>query len=206
MIELLVTITIAAIVTTMIIMTWWALQRSYAYSSQSTRAQETARDCMSRMTREIRDAQGQGEGQPFAAYPPIQYASANEIRFTTAFNDPGDGSGRILPVRYWYDSGQGTVSRQRDTNENGTFDEGDRTEIMARNVVNGQVPSAGDPTALFAYRYLDASGEMQSASSVQNTGKIRSVQIRIIVDLNPGRSPQYMDLVSSAQPRNQRQM
>lgn len=206
MIELLVGISIAAIVGGMIIMTWWALQRSYAYSSKATQQQQTARDCMSRMTREIRDAQGQSDGQPFAGYPPIQYATADEIRFTTAFNDPGAGAGRVLLVRYWYDAQNDTINRQRDTNQNGSFDEGDRQDVMARNIVNGQVPSTGNPTPIFTYQYMDAYGTVQSATSVIDTSKIRTVQIRLIADLNPGRSPKYMDLVSTAQPRNQRQI
>lgn len=206
LVELLVAISIMTIVGGMIITTWWALQSSYAYTSKSARAQETARDTMGRMVREIRDAQGQPTGAQFAGLPPIQYAAADEIRFTTAFNDPGTGAGRILLVRYWYDPAQEKIIRQRDTNQSGAFDEGDRQDVMASNVVNGKVPSTGDPTPLFSYQYLDAGGNVQTASAVADTSKIRTVEIHIIADLDPGRSPQYMDLISTAQPRNQRQI
>lgn len=206
LIELLVAISIMTIVSGMIITTWWALQSSYAHTSKSARAQETARDTMSRMVREIRDAQGQPAGAQFAGHPPIQYATADEIRFTTAFNDPGTGAGRILLIRYWYDSGDKKIYRQRDTNQNGTFDEDDRKDVLAVDIVNGEVPSSGDPTPLFQYQYLDAYGTVQSATSAADTSKIRTVEIHIIADLDPGRSPQYMDLISTAQPRNQRQI
>jgi prepilin-type N-terminal cleavage/methylation domain-containing protein len=204
LVELLVAMTISVILGTMIVGTWWALQKSYAYSVRSNQARQTARDCMSRMVREIRDAQGQPAGQPFAGYPPIQYASANEITFTTAFNDPGQGE--VLLVRYWYDTSDGTIYRQRDTNQDGAFTSADRKDVMARFIVNDETPSASNPTALFTYTWVDSSGNTQISTSVSDTTRVRSVQIRIIADLNPGKSPTYMDLVSTVQPRNQRQI
>jgi hypothetical protein len=35
--------------------------------------------------------------------------------------------------------------------------------------------------------------------------RILTVEIHILADVNPGHSPTYMDLISTAQPRNQRQ-
>jgi hypothetical protein len=37
-----------------------------------------------------------------------------------------------------------------------------------------------------------------------NRGAIMAVQIHLLVDLNPGHSPAYIDLLTTAQPRNQR--
>jgi len=200
--ELLVVIVIGAILSTMIIGVWFALQRSYAYSTRADFARETARNCMARMVREIRDAQSLGNGSPC-----ILYAEPNDIRFTTAFNDPGtDGQGRVLLVRYWYDAGDKKIYRMRDTNENGTLGTGDRLDVMASHVVNGVTPSSSNPTPVFRYTYIDSAGATQMAHSVTDTGSIVTVQIRIIADLNPGKSPEYIDLNSTVQPRNQRQI
>jgi prepilin-type N-terminal cleavage/methylation domain-containing protein len=200
--ELLVVIVIGAILSTMIIGVWFALQRSYAYSTKANYARQTARDCMARMVREIRDAQSLGNGSPC-----ILYAQPNDIRFTTAFNDPGtDGQGRVLLVRYWYEAGDKKIYRMRDTNENGTLGTGDRLDVMASHVVNGVTPSSSNPTPVFSYTYIDSAGATQMANSVTDTGSIVTVQIRIIADLNPGRSPEYIDLNSTVQPRNQRQI
>lgn len=202
MTELLVVIVVGAILSTLIIGVWFALQSSYAYSTRADFARQTARDAMARMVREIRDAQSQGNG-----LAGILSAQPNEIRFTTAFNDPGtDGQGRVLLVRYWYDAGTRKIYRQRDTDQDGTLGTGDRQDTIASHVVNGVTPSSSSPTPMFEYTYIDSAGSTQMATSVDDTGSITTVQIRIIADLNPGRSPEYIDLNSTVQPRNQRQI
>jgi type II secretory pathway pseudopilin PulG len=206
LVELLVSMIILSVLTTMIIGVWIALQSSSANAISSGRAQEAARDAMSRLRREIRDAQSQREGQPLAGQPAIIFAGPNEIRFTTAFNDPGaDDAGQILLTRYWYDGTARIICRQRDTNESGAFDSGDRTDVLARNVVNAIVPSAASPTPLFSYSYVDADGNVLVTNTMSDPARILNVHIRILADLNPGHSPTYMDLIGTAQPRNLRQ-
>lgn len=202
LVELLVVIGIMAVVSSMIIGVWFALQSSYAYSTKASLSRQTARDAMSRMVREIRDAQSLSSGAAS-----ILLAQPNEIKFTTAFNDPGpSGAGRVRLVRYWYDAGEQAIYRQRDTNLDGVLGEGDRLDTVARYIVNGITPSAGDPTPLFQYTYIDSSGAQQTTSIVYDTASVQTVHIRIIADLNPGRSPNYIDLNSTVQPRNQRQI
>ena len=198
LIELLVSIIILSIVTTMVIMSWTSLQNSYSSTVKGADARNTARDAMERMRREIRDIQS-----PVGQTGGITQAGANEIRFTTAFNDPGaNGDGRILLTRYYYSfdgsktPDQWRLFRQRDTNNDGSFT-GDPTTVIARNVVNGVVPSAGSPTPVFEYFGVDG-----TATSVLT--EIATVQIRVISDLNPTHSPTYFDLVTTVQPRNLR--
>ena len=206
LVELLVAMIILSVLTTMIIGAWISLQSSYANSISSDRARETARDAMSRLRREIRDAQRQPAGQPLAGWPAIISAGPNEIRFSTAFNDPGsDGAGRILLTRYWYDGSTGCIYRQRDTNVSGAFDGGDRTDVLARNIVNSVTPDTSNPTPLFRYSYVDGNGDLQTTTTMSDPTRILTVQIRILADLNPGHSPIYMELISTAQPRNLRQ-
>ena len=59
MIEMVVTIAILGVVSTMVLGVWFALQDSYAFTTSSDSQQSTARDSMARMEREIRDAAAQ---------------------------------------------------------------------------------------------------------------------------------------------------
>jgi prepilin-type N-terminal cleavage/methylation domain-containing protein len=197
LVELLVGMVILSVVTTMILLGWTSLQASYSSTMKGNEARSIARDAMERLRREIRDV------QPLTGQTAITQAGANEIRFTTAFNDPGpNGTGRILLTRYWYtydgtkSPSQWCISRQRDTNNDGVFT-GDPTMVIARNVVNGAVPSAGSPTPVFSYFGTDG-------VATTDLTKIATVQIRVISDLNPKHSPTYFDLVTTVQPRNLR--
>jgi len=224
LVELVVAMSILAVLSTMLVMVWTNLQRSYASTISSTRARETARDAMARMRREIRDMQL----QPVTPYLPVTLqgepcilkAIPDEIWFTTPYSDlPGSTfAGSILLTRYWYDAtgaDGGTARclyRQRDVNNNGVFDSGDPQILVARNIVNALVPST-DPTSsstpLFRYTYYTAGGLRASAPAVPTDGdrsRIMLIKVQILVDLNPGKTPNYMDLESTVQPRNLRQI
>ena len=189
LIELLIGMTIMTVLTTMIVIAWMSLQGSYAYSVQSADARGTARDTMSRMRKEIRDAMT----QPSTGLGPIVAAENNHIQFMSAFNDTG---GDVQPVDYWYratSSTSGTITRKR----------GSGAElVIAKNIVN-----VGSNTPLFKYSYLDASGNVVVTTSVApaDVPKILTVEVHILADVNPGHSPTYMDLICTVQPRNQRQ-
>jgi len=214
LVELLVSMVILAVVSTMIIMVWTNLQRSYASTVSSNHARETARDAMSRMRSEIRDM----KPKPDQGEPCIRKATADEIQFSTPYSDlPGSAYvGSILLTRYWYDAtgadGEpGCLYRQRDVNNNNLFDTGDPKIRVARNLVNALVASTNptsSSTPLFRYTYYSASGILTTASAVPSDGdrsRILLIRIQILVDLNPGRTPNYMNLESTVQPRNLRQ-
>jgi prepilin-type N-terminal cleavage/methylation domain-containing protein len=214
LVELLVSLTIMTVVMAMIVGTWIALQSSEAETVRSDQTRADVRLAMAHMCREIRDVQSQAAGQPLDGEAPIISASANEIDFTTSFNDPGSNkAGQILLTRYYYicnyangDPTTWCIYRQRDTNQNGVFDTGDRVMEIVSNIVNGTTPSTGSPTPLFQYSYLDGSGALQFGSSPPDPATIQTVQIRIMADVNPGHEPTYMDLVSTVEPLNMRQM
>ena len=207
LVELLVSMTIMVIVSTMVIMTWSALQNSYSYTVKSDQARNIARDAVERMRREIRAMQPTAIGGAS-----VVQASPNEIRFTTAFNDfATDTGGRIRLTRYYYQfdtnqaPGQWRIYRQRDTNSDGSFTSADRTMMIADNVCNGRVPSTSAPTVIFTYTYIDSAGTAQTASSVTGADdmkKIVQVQIRVITDVDPSHAPSYFDLVTTVRPRN----
>ena len=140
-------------------------------------------------------------------------AAANEIAFYSAFNNPGqraDGSGTgvLRLTRYYVDTSgvaaQKTLYWQRDTNASGGFDGADRRIILARDVVNTAVPSAGSPTPVFTYGYRDGSGDFTTATTIATAdlARIISVEIHLIVDANLARTPTPAQLQTTVRPRN----
>src|SRR5450759_687191 len=174
LVELLIGMTIAGILTTMILMGWFSLQNSYSMSSQSTKQREAARDAMSRIIRELRDAQASDLNNP------LRLANWDEVRFYTSFNDPGSGNAGVLRLtRYWYDAAHEQLIRQRDTNNNGRFsalplssggdehnmatlDSGDRVSVILTHVTNGAPPACGTDGLLFRYLYYNSTGALQT--------------------------------------------
>lgn len=207
LVELLVSMTIMVIISSLIVVGWLTLQNSYSSTVTGDRAQNIARDAVERMRREIRAM------QPVTADDAsVTVATATEIHFTTAYNDfAANPGGTIRLTRYYYefDSAQKADSwriyRQRDTDGNGAFTAADRTILVASNVANGMVPSTSTPTAVFTYTYRDSSGAAHTTTSVTDPEHLKSiigVQIRVITDVNPTKTPTYFDLVTTVRPRN----
>jgi len=211
LVELLVAMIVLGVVTTLLLVSWTSLQKSYAHSVKSNNARAEARDAMARMSREIRDAQPAAITSPPSS--PFTQAGPYEVTFYSAFNSSGvraDGSGMgaLRLTRIYLDTSGGAAQKrivwQRDTNDSGSFDGADRTIVLARDVVNSSVPSVGSPTPVFTYGYRDASGEYQATTSVPSAdlGTIVSVHIHLIVDANLVRAPAPADLQTTVLPRN----
>jgi prepilin-type N-terminal cleavage/methylation domain-containing protein len=211
LIELLVSIVILGIVSTLLLVGWTSLQGSYANSVRSNNAQAEVRDAVSRMSREIRDAQPASLTMPPSS--PFTLAAADEIAFYSAFNNPGQradgsGTGTLRLTRFYLDTSgaaaQKTLYWQRDTNASGGFDSADRRIILARDVVNTSVPSTSSPSPLFTYGYRDGSGDFTTAATIATADldEIISVQIHLIVDANLARTPTPADLQITVRPRN----
>lgn len=214
LIELLVSMAVLGIITAMIITVWIGLQASYASTSRASQAREAARDGVARMTMEIRDAQASGTSNA------ITEAGRFTIVFYSTFNAAGNDVVDSAPrqTAFVYDaSGSasgGTIYRVVDTDTiaNGVTDElADPAQYgrpIVENVVNwSQADSVNltPRTSIFRYSFYDGDGVYRTVSPMtQSTALIRAVQIRVQVDLNPGKSPVYMDLKTTAQPRNMR--
>lgn len=210
LVELLVTMTVLGILTTMILVSWFALQKSYAATTRSDHAQVDARMAMSRMVRELRDA----EARPGASVIEEAYrdtsAQREYVQFWTKFNHPD----RLLLSRYeynwWTDSATGRITgdvvRIVDWDEDG-IDSDDRARALKvlENIVNGDDPSVFAYTSMSAYGDPVISPPSLLPATPAQLATISAVQIRLQVDLNPGKSPAYMDLRSTAQLRNTRQ-
>jgi prepilin-type N-terminal cleavage/methylation domain-containing protein len=215
MIEMLVTIIVMGIVSTMVLGVWFALQSSYAFSISADNSRGVARDSMARMELEIRDAAAQPDqlsvnvpsGYPYVDSA-INAASGSQINFTTPFNDP---SLVIEDVAYKYvvnaDGKAGTLYRYKGSNPScvdPTTDPDAIKSTLATNVVNY---TAGNNVPIFTYTSYTAAGGYATSNSVSGTSALQdivTVQIHLLIDTTPGHSPVYMDLMSTVEPRNMR--
>lgn len=228
LIELLIAMTIMTVVTTMVLMGWFALQQSYSYSASSNVQRDNARQALSRMQREIRDAQTPTAGS--AASAAISYAGPFSIVFYTTFNIAGNTSASLAPRMVMYRLySDGTVWRFSDVNGGGiayvntspTTDYpsdsvwpwsvseqqyGEGAQLVVNHVTNYS-SSPGNPVPLFQYTYYDG-GNLVTAPSATNynddLGNTIAVTVRMLVDLVPGHTPVSADLQTTAQLRNQR--
>jgi prepilin-type N-terminal cleavage/methylation domain-containing protein len=210
LIELLVSISILAVVTTLVLGSWFALQSSFAHTSRSSQSREFARDAVTRMTQEIRDAQAVGTDSA------IVTAERFKIVFYSTYNQADNSNALSAPRQtafVYVASGEdksGTIYRVVDANHTGVDDEIAGLPASGRavvgNVVNWSEPDSTLKTSVFRYSYYDPnSAVFQAADNVSTSSAgIREVHIRVLVDLNPGKSPVYMDLKTTAQPRNMR--
>lgn len=241
MIELLMAASISVIITAMILVSWFALSRSYASTVKRAKVTDSARFALARMEREIRDAE-----QPPATVSECAIVRARPyyIELYTTFNKAGNQFANVTPRLvmyrlYWVDEPSGVVPhgqiwRFYDRNNNGTisgidesaesdFDLNERStgegaQILVDNVVNGITPSTplppGTPlpsTPVFTYIYYVSSGaqagditQSYDLRGTANRIQIRAVEINLLLDMNPGRSPVYTHLRTTAQLRNTR--
>lgn len=211
LVELLVAMSILAVVTSMILMSWFALQKSFAQTSRASQSRESARDAVARMTQEIRDAQGSNQGSA------ITEAERTWIVFYSTYNMTENATTNSAPrqtafVYQWSTATRvGKIYRvvDLDVPRDGVSDELDDPAAYGRlvvdNVVNWNTPTAAG-TSVFRYSYYASGGAYSTVDSVpaDSIATIRNVRIRVLVDLNPGKSPVYMDLQTTAQPRNMR--
>ena len=78
---------------------------------------------------------------------------------------------------------------------------------MAANVVNASNPTHGEPDPavhLHLCQRADGCGTESDVRGTTNRAKIRAVEINLLLDMNPGRSPVYTHLRTTAQLRNTR--
>jgi prepilin-type N-terminal cleavage/methylation domain-containing protein len=213
LIELLAAMVILAIVGTMLVMSWISLQSTYAFTERTNTARGTARDAIDRISSEVRDAQPPTSSSttPFVLTLASPYVcDANDCVFYSAYNNPaaqpdGTGIAQLRLTAIWLDTSgsaaQKTLYWQRDTNNNGAFDAGDRKFVLATNVVN-TVASVNRP--IFTYTFRDTNGNYTTANSLTSTnvGTLVSVQIELVVDANLAHRPKYVDLMTTVRPRN----
>lgn len=222
MVELLVAMSISLVITAMILVSWFALSKSYANTSRRERANDSTRLALARMVREIRDVE-----QPPASSTEVAIVRARPfyIEAYTTFNKSGNQFADVAPrlVLYrLYSNGELWRFQDMDSPANGIqgvddaaesgFDLSERTtgegaQLMASYVTNETTPSAANPTPLFAYIYYNSDGTLAHSHDVRGISDragIRAVEINVLLDLNPGKSPVHTHLRTTAQLRNTR--
>jgi len=229
--ELLIGLIITSVISVMVVTAWLALSRSYSFSLSSNNARDAGRQAISRLAREVRDAQA----RPNVDESAIVRARPRWILISTTFNEVGNDDPSLVPHLVLYRLyPDGELWRFEDLNLSGSIagvdisvaettnnlfsvDEqvnGEGATMLVKNVVNDRVAwdSDGDgatdtpSTPVFRHsRYLsDGSLEIQpSVLGTDNRNGIVAVEMRLLVDLNPSHSPVYADLVTTAQIRNQ---
>lgn len=207
LVELLVAMTIMLVLSTMIVATWVTLTNAYSFSTRSDKQRDLARQAIDRMAREVRDAQ-----QPLGSVSPaFTRAYPNEVRFYSTFNTPGAPAPTAAPrlTRFIYRvtdvvNGTGAVYREF-PGVDGVWDTADDvSERLVSDVSNDNVGKD-----VFTYwSYDSGSGDLvPSAGTAQlvDPSRIVEVGITMLVDLNPGKAPNYMDVSTTVQPRNVRE-
>jgi type II secretory pathway pseudopilin PulG len=218
--ELLISMIILSIVSTMLIGAWISMQRAYASSSARNAATASVRDALDRVSSEIRTAQGvtfsaspsPSTSSPFYLTGAAPYlCDANDCVFYSAYNNPDAvlnsgpyGRGQLRLTAIWLDTSgtkaQKTLYWQRDTNSSGSLDAADRKVILAKNVVN---TAAAINKPIFTYN-LRSGGTYSTVTALTaaNVATLVSVQVDIIVDANLSHTPTYVDLRTTVEPRN----
>lgn len=211
LVELLVAMLIMGILSAMIIGGWVTLTKAYSSTSRSNRQRDFANQAIARMAREIRDAQKIPAGTSAAfvrAYP-------SEIRFYSTFNTSTANNPTTTPrlTRFILKANDvttnvGTIYREF-PGADGLFagDVGDTGDDISHRVV-GDVVNLRTGDELFTYHAIDpATGSMlQGMTTLVPADRIQTVSILLQVDLNPGKSPNYMDIETTVEPRNVRHM
>lgn len=202
LVELLVAMTIMAVLSSMIIGTWISLTKAYSFTSRSDRQRDFANQAIARMAREIRDAQK----DPASLTAAIALADANQIQFYSTFNMAGNDDPTSPPRLTRFILKPGTSTIYRELAGDGVFGNGigDVSSVLVKDVVNeNQAPV----TNLFTYSAINATnGQMYQSSEATPVPapRVQTVRIVLLVDLNPDKSPNYMDISTTVQPRNVR--
>ena len=207
LVELLVAMSIMLVLSAMIITTWVALSDAYSFSSRSDKQRDLARQAIDRMAREIRDAQQ----PPGGASPAFAYAYPDEVWLYSTFNTADAANPTSVPrlTRFIYrvtDAAHGVGAIYRELpGADGAFDTGDDvSRLLLANVCN-----AGEGKDVFTYwSYDPADGDLapsHGTTTLVDPSRVVEVGVTLLVDLNPGKAPNYMDLSTRVQPRNVRE-
>ena len=201
--ELLIVCVMGSIVTGGMIMLWFNINKSSAMTTSQAEARDFARDGIARLSREVRDAEA------LPSEEAVLEAGPTSIAFTTTFNKAGNEVDSAAPrlVRYVVEDGRLYRELYADGVVDFTAHGPVRRDVVIPHLLND------DASPLFSYTYLDDFGTPQPEASEDpvyevgdphDLGRILLVRIHVLVDLDPGKSPNEMDLTTQAQLRNQR--
>ena len=79
------------------------------------------------------------------------------------------------------------------------------TSLACNAFVGNQRPAFGPPPTSVAESSVVATSEMAATATLAADGQQQSATVTMLVDLNPGKAPNYMDVSTKVQPRNVRE-
>jgi len=206
---------IATIVSGMLVFTWISLQRAFGSVSKDNTATTTGRYALTRISSELQNAQPPTSSSttPFIfTFASPYVCDANDCVFYSAYNNAdaltqsgSNGEAQGLPTAIWLDTSGSAAQKKlywrRDTNKNGVLDTGDKTILLAGDVVN---TAAAVNRPIFTYVFRDTNGNYTTSTSLasSNVATLVAVNIELVVDANLSHTPTYVDFVSTVRPRN----
>jgi prepilin-type N-terminal cleavage/methylation domain-containing protein len=206
LVELLISMVIMGVISTMMVAGWISLQDSYGFSVTSNDTNSTARDAVALASRALRDAQPPTLATPAPAI--ITLATPTEVDFYSAFNNAattanGSGIGAVRLMRIYLDTSGSAAQKTLYWNTGG------QSVTLARNVVNNAIADTSvtptvSYTAVFTYGYLDANGNFRTSDTLAGAdlANIVSVQIHVLVDANLNSPPAYANAQTTVSLRN----
>ena len=226
LIEVLISMFIMTIITTMLVGIWIVLLHTSAFAEADNTAAATGRDALDRISAELRAAQPNPTATPAAVTPFVLSLSApyvcdqDDCTFYSAYNNsaiyadgssgsPGNGTSQLRLTSIWLDpsgSGPRKLHWTRDTNNDGILGDTvagvpDKTFVLANNVVDA-ASSISRP--LFTYVFRDKTGTYTTANTITSTtvANLVAINIEVVIDANLTDKPAYVDFVSTVRPRN----
>ena len=204
LVELLVVMIVMSIISGMIVTVWISLSNASAFTSSSMEQQDFARDAVSRMAAQIRDAEDPASSSNSSAFT---LAADDQVCFYTTYNTSGAADPTTPPTlqRFILWSNHCIYREAADGDDNFAADPSvdPKASLLVSNVVNSD-----NNRDLFTYSAYSAVAPhplyySDSATSVAVApADIVTVTIAALVDLNPGHSPQYVTVQTTVQPRN----
>jgi prepilin-type N-terminal cleavage/methylation domain-containing protein len=217
LIEVLVSMVIMGVVSTMMIGIWIVLTHASAFAQADNTAASSARDALDRVSAELRDAQPSAtiNTTPFIFTQSSPYlCDGYDCTFYSSYNNALtktqsgiNGEAQVLPTSLYLDTSGTTPQKKlywiRDTNGDGTLNPAtDKRMLLSNNVVN-TAASVNKP--IFTYVFCDASNNYTTSNSLNSTSvkTLVAINVELVVDANLNDKPTYIDLVSTVRPRNQ---
>lgn len=190
-VELLMVVGLMAVVFGAIFDMLYFGEKRWAHTSQDTEARQNGRIAVSRIIKEIREAQSPSDNE----YG-ISIAGRNELQFYADINsDPG-------PERiHYYLNGNQLIRGELNpstTEEPWEYSGSEHTEVVAKYVRN----TASSP--IFRY-YSKDGGELSNLPlSLTDRRSVRLVETITLVDVDPNETPKQSEISSEGQLRNLR--
>lgn len=222
LIEVLVSMIILSVISTMLIGGWISLQRAYTFTSLTNSARATARDALDHMSSELRSSQPPTAVVTTQFYLPATptypyMCGPTSCVFYSAYNNfaAADGAGPALTgntppmasairlTAIWLDKSDSTLNWQRDTDNNGLLNASDRTIVLARKCVVNAAASVNRD--IFTYYFRDSTTGVYSHASAltsSTVANLRSVRMELVIDATLSHTPTYVDLTTTVRPRN----